>query len=95
MEITKEGYETQVIQISAMPSGWYLLGNLVFGSLTGWLIVDPLTEAMWTLRPDDINSELQRSSFINDSKNNEDVSIILKEQIPENVFENLNLVKIN
>ena len=30
-------------------NGWYLLGNLVFGGLIGWLIVDPATGAMWSL----------------------------------------------
>ena len=29
--------------------GWYVLGNLVFGGLLGYLIIDPATGAMFTL----------------------------------------------
>ncbi len=30
-------------------NGWYIAGNFFFGGLIGYLIVDPLTGAMWTL----------------------------------------------
>lgn len=33
-------------------SGWYVAGNIFFGGLIGWLIVDPATGAMWTLSSD-------------------------------------------
>lgn len=36
-------------------SGWYLGGNLIFGGLIGYLIVDPATGAMWTLEPENIH----------------------------------------
>ena len=29
--------------------GWYIAGNIVFGALIGWLIVDPATGAMYKL----------------------------------------------
>jgi len=34
---------------------WYLAGNIVFGGIAGWLIVDPLTGAMWRLSPKEVN----------------------------------------
>lgn len=46
---TKPGYATHTAQIRRGVSGWYIAGNLFFGGIIGWLIVDPLTGAMWTL----------------------------------------------
>ena len=46
----KEGYAEHVAEIRRGVSGWYIFGNLVFGGLIGWLIVDPATGAMWTLQ---------------------------------------------
>ena len=45
----KDGFAPSASEISADVSGWYLLGNLGFGGLIGWLIVDPATGAMWKL----------------------------------------------
>ena len=45
----KAGYATHTSTIRRGVDGWYIAGNLVFGGLIGWLIVDPLTGAMWTL----------------------------------------------
>jgi len=42
-------------------NGWYI-GNLLFGGLIGLLIVDPLTGAMWTLDPKDINLILEKKT---------------------------------
>ena len=95
IEITKEGYEKQTINISSSLSGWYLAGNFVFGGLIGWIIVDPLTGAMWTLDPENINVDLSQSLSFDDSGNVDGIYIVLKEQIPDNVFESLELVKIN
>ncbi len=33
--------------LEAELDNWYLWGNILFGGLIGWLIVDPLTGAMW------------------------------------------------
>ena len=57
VRISKEGYETQTITISSRMNGWYL-GNLIFGGLIGFLIVDPLTGAMWSLDPREIDLTL-------------------------------------
>jgi len=79
--ITKEGYSDKEIMISGSPNGWYIGGNLLFGGLIGWLIVDPLTGAMWTLYPVDINTELSSgTSFFKQEKGQ---TIVLKDQLPE------------
>ncbi len=50
-----EGKPAQQGYVDAGISGWYLGGNLVFGGLIGYLIVDPATGAMWTLEPEAIH----------------------------------------
>ena len=52
--IEKPGYRKEEVSLEGSPGGWYLAGNLVFGGLIGYLIVDPLTGAMWTLDPEDV-----------------------------------------
>jgi hypothetical protein len=45
----KEGFSPAESKIEGTISGWYLGGNLLFGGLIGYLIVDPATGAMWKL----------------------------------------------
>lgn len=44
----KDGYSDQTVQINKKLDGWYI-GNILFGGLIGFLVVDPLTGAMWRL----------------------------------------------
>ena len=46
---SKPGYQTYITPINWHVSGWYIIGNLGFGGLIGWLIVDPLTGKMYYL----------------------------------------------
>jgi len=46
---SKDGYETQTTVIDWHISGWYYVGNLVFGGLLGYLIVDPISGDMYYL----------------------------------------------
>ena len=59
VEISQKGLDTRTIQIKSYMNGWYV-GNLVFGGLIGIFIVDPLTGAMWTLSPREIDVTLQK-----------------------------------
>ncbi len=45
----KEGYYPTSSNLFAEVSPWYFSGNLFSGFIIGWLIVDPLTGAMWKL----------------------------------------------
>lgn len=45
----QEGYAKHTANIKRGVDGWYIAGNIFIGGLVGWLIVDPLTGAMWTL----------------------------------------------
>ena len=65
LEMIADGYIPQNAEISSTLNGWYV-GNIIFGGLIGLFIVDPLTGAMWTLDPKDMNLVL--------SKKDEDMS---------------------
>jgi hypothetical protein len=54
----KEGYSSKEVKITSAPSGWFLVGNLLFGGFIGWLIVDPLTGSMWVLSPESVDEAL-------------------------------------
>lgn len=54
IKVSKDGHIPQEKIITADINGWYI-GNIVFGSLLGFLIVDPATGAMWKLNDDPIN----------------------------------------
>ena len=57
IEISKVGYATKRVAITSTFNGWYI-GNLVFGGLIGFLIVDPATGAMYKLKDVDVNETL-------------------------------------
>ena len=48
VEATKQGYGTTSSSLDARVNGWYW-GNIGFGGLIGFLIIDPATGAMWKL----------------------------------------------
>lgn len=48
-EARNKGYEDGLTTIQSSVSGWYIGGNILFGGLIGWFIVDPLTGAMYNL----------------------------------------------
>ncbi len=53
------GYAKKEIWLSgSLEAGWYIAGNLVVGGLIGWLIVDPITGAMWNLGPEAVGANL-------------------------------------
>jgi len=56
VKVRKNGCKDVEFDITNRVSGWYI-GNFVFGGLIGFIIVDPLTGAMWTLKPQTKNIE--------------------------------------
>jgi hypothetical protein len=58
VKITKEGYVDHTIIVDTKVNGWYIGGNILLGGLIGWLIVDPITGAMWSLDTNEINTTL-------------------------------------
>lgn len=78
--ITKDGYVTRTIQITASANGWYIAGNIVFGGLIGWFIVDPWNGGMYTLSPKDISESLSEKTA--STANDGSISILLLENVP-------------
>lgn len=82
--VEKEGYQTMEFQIEGKVNGWYLGGNLIFGGLIGYLIVDPLTGAMWTLSPEEINATLP--GIVQSLNRNEGLMIVLSAKISDRLL---------
>ena len=57
----REGYATHTAQIERGVDGWYSVGNIFLGGLIGWLVVDPITGAMWTLKDLHVNLKPEES----------------------------------
>lgn len=81
VEISKDGYENRTMMINSTPNGWYVGGNLIFGGLIGWLIVDPLTGAMYNLSPDNINASLGES-VATTADGESEITLVLVEDVP-------------
>lgn len=90
--IEKEGYQSKEIHLDGRLSGWYLGGNLIFGGLIGYLIVDPATGAMWTLIPKEINATL--SSGLSLLEQNEGLTVVLAEKIPVDLLDKMKPVNL-
>jgi hypothetical protein len=58
--VEKPGFKKQEVMLEGSLNGWYI-GNVIFGGL-GFLVIDPLTGAMWKLDPDDLNMTLQKDT---------------------------------
>lgn len=56
--IAKPGYADSELRLEPKLSLWYMGGNFIFGGLVGYIIVDPLTGAMWWLDPEKVDVNL-------------------------------------
>lgn len=56
----KKASRKKVVELNSSVDGWYLGGNLLFGGIPGYLIVDPLTGAMYKL-PDEVSVDFTSS----------------------------------
>ncbi|AVJ55437.1 hypothetical protein C5610_03435 [Idiomarina sp. OT37-5b] len=88
VQIQKAGYSSQTITVTSSPNGWYLAGNFVFGGLLGWLVIDPLTGAMYNLSPENVNGQLAGQNANNDESAN-GISVVLLEDVPAPLREGL------
>jgi hypothetical protein len=91
--IEKRGYRKQeVVLTSNLNAGWYLLGNLFIGGLIGWLIVDPMTGAMWSLSPEKISVEMAKEVSWLGQKDG--LMIVLLKDVPNDMVKVLEPVKV-
>lgn len=90
--IKKPGYATFELPIKSSANGWYIGGNLVFGGLIGYLIVDPLSGNMYTLSVKEINAELSPETASH-SLEPGSVNVVLYNDVPADL--KAKMVKIN
>jgi len=82
--VEKPGYKrTEVLLQSSLNAGWYIAGNLFIGGLIGWLIVDPMSGAMWTLSPERVSTEL--SAEVSSMHPGKELKIVLLADVPREV----------
>lgn len=91
VEIAKQGYETRDFTINSRVNGWYVGGNLIFGGFIGWLVVDPLTGAMYTLSPDTIDADLT-AKVASTQEGGKTLNIVLMEDVPKRLHKELELI---
>lgn len=72
--VAESGSEKQEIQLNSGVNGAYVVGNFFFGGLIGWVIIDPVTGAMWTIKTPD-------------GKPAKEVKIFAKDVVPKEVME--------
>jgi hypothetical protein len=89
VKISKAGYETQTIPITSNANGWYIGGNIVFGGLIGWFIVDPLNGGMYTLSPEQISSSLGAQAAHNNTATDGSISIVLIQDVPLSLLDKM------
>lgn len=83
----KRGYDTQTQNLTPTIDAWYW-GNIAFGGLIGFLIVDPITGAMYKL-PKEINVSLSS----NRHSENRSLNIINIDDLSPS--QKSNLIRIN
>jgi len=89
VKLTKAGCGDCEAPIEHGVSGWYIGGNIIFGGLIGYLIVDPLTGAMWTLK--DCHVDMNAEPRTQDG--GEALRIVTVDQVPDQLRRSM--VRIN
>jgi hypothetical protein len=82
VRISKDGFESQLIPITASASGWYIGGNILVGGIIGWFIVDPWNGNMYNLSPEAINASLLGKTAHNNTSTDGSISIMLIQDVP-------------
>lgn len=80
--VSKTGYKTQEIPVTSSANGWYIAGNIVFGGLIGWFVVDPLNGNMYTLSPESISASMPSETAHNNRATDGTIAILLMEDVP-------------
>ena len=80
--ISKDGYQTQKIPVTASPNGWYLGGNLIFGGVIGYFAVDPFNGNMYTLSPEAVNATMGQQAAHNNTATDGRIVVMLLQDVP-------------
>jgi hypothetical protein len=90
--IKKAGYDSISLPVTTQANCWYIGGNLVFGGLIGWFIVDPQSGNMYSLSTKSINASLNANNAKASADKNS-ISLVLLENVPNDLKSEL--VKLN
>jgi len=88
VEISKDGYESRTMTINSNPNGWYIGGNIIFGGLIGWLVVDPFNGAMYNLSPDTLNASLGEA-VATTADGESEITLVLIEDVPTHMLDEM------
>jgi hypothetical protein len=77
---SKQGYEPATVKVDSRINGWYV-GNIVFGGFIGWLVVDPLTGAMWALDSEHVSGTLAETVAM-DETSSPQLRIVALDSVP-------------
>lgn len=89
VRFTLEGYQQTTVPISCKLDGWYMFGNLVIGGLLGYVVIDPLTGAMWKLE-EGVHASLHEQASMRQPR---ELRIVSLSQVPLDQRENLIPIK--
>lgn len=78
---SKAGYDPTTVKVDSRINGWYV-GNIVFGGFIGWLVVDPLTGAMWALDSEQVNGTLAETVALGETSSPQ-LRIVSIDAVPE------------
>jgi hypothetical protein len=79
---TKDGFKSQSVPVTASANGWYIAGNLVFGGLIGYFVVDPLNGNMYTLSPEAVSATLGQQTAHNNAATDGSIVVMLVQDVP-------------
>lgn len=68
-------------------------GNIVFGGLIGWFIVDPFNGAVYNLSPEQITASMGEKTSYNNNFSEGAISIVLLEDVPQQLKDKMIRIK--
>jgi hypothetical protein len=88
VRVENEGFKPVDVTLETRANGWYIAGNLVFGGLIGWLVVDPLTGAMYNIAPEQVNAALDPEQANYDTRRGA-LSVLMLQEVPASLRDRL------
>ena len=82
VKFSKEGYDPKVMTLYTDLNGWYI-GNLVFGGVLGFLVIDPITGAMWKFNQRDVQGVLSKTTASLGATDGHALNIMSLDDVPE------------
>lgn len=87
VEINKPGYASRKVDLTTSANGWFIGGNILFGGLIGWLVVDPFNGGMYTLSPDEVNADLGDRVAVEGGQKS--LNLVMMEDVPADMKDRL------